>query len=88
MMAARVFLIAVVLAFVFIQLASSQTDQACRNAIDTLMQCTDDTICRNPCRGYANNVINTCGTISGEFIVPSVVRYMHNIMSIQLASYI
>ena len=88
-MAARVFLIAVVLAFLFIQLASSQGGQACSNAINTLSsQCTDDTVCRNPCRGYANNVINTCGTISGEYIVPSVVRYMHNIMSIQLASYI
>ena len=46
---AQVALIASVLVL-FIQLASSQLDRACTDAINTLgsSQCNDDNVCRNP----------------------------------------
>ena len=62
---ARVVLIAVVLAFLFIQLASSQVSQACQDALTTLVanaaQCnTVETVCNNPCRGYYDAVFDNC----------------------------
>ena len=65
---ARVTLIAVVLAFLFIQLASSQ-DDACLTAVNTLTdniaQCTPtadnpEIICDKPCRGYYLAIIDDC----------------------------
>ena len=64
---ARVVLISVVLAFLFIQLASSQ--DACQTAINTLAtnigRCTATTdnpriICEDPCRGYYNDIFDNC----------------------------
>ena len=62
---ARVVLITVVFAFLFIQLASSQVTQACTNALTTLgnnqAQCTTvETVCVNPCRGYYDAVFANC----------------------------
>ena len=77
---ARIALIAAVLVL-FVQLASSQFDQACTDATDTLRrQCNDDNVCRNPCRGYFNDYINACGAISGFFITPNLVRCIYATM--------
>ena len=62
---ARVVLIAVVFAFLFIQLASSQISVACTNALATLAtninQCnTADTACTGTCRGYYDAVFDNC----------------------------
>ena len=70
---ARVVLIAVVLV-IFIQLASSQDSQPCIDATNSLRQCSNDTVCSNPCRGYFNDFVNNCGEISGSFITPTLVR--------------
>ena len=74
---ARVALIAAVLVlFIVIQLASSQT--ACTDATNTLInQCNDDNVCRNPCRGYFDDYIDACGGISGQIITPNLVRSVH-----------
>ena len=67
---ARVVLIAVVLVL-FIQLASSQS---CSDAANLLRQCSDNTVCSQPCRGYFEAYINACGSANGEFITPTLVR--------------
>ena len=74
---ARAVLIAAVLVL-FIQLASSQSDQACTDARNQLVgQCNDDNVCRSPCRGYFDDFVNNCGAISGQIITPNLVRSVH-----------
>ena len=80
---ARVVIIAVVLVL-FIQLASSQS---CSGATSLLFQCNDDTICRNPCRGYFEAYINACGGRSGSLITPNLVRCMHTHTQHYISSY-
>ena len=80
---ARLILTAVVLAFLFIQLASCQ-DAACLSALSALSaqtQCIsgDDVsvVCQEPCRGYYDDVFAACPASVSLYVAISLFYYIH-----------